>query len=117
LGIGVESGTIFLLMKLFMSSFSVIAMRKIRQRNSKKNFRETMMNDLAKLYRIVLTENEDKEIVEWEYADSEIEALELALGRHGMGVAVKQAKVSNKAELLEAAFDIEGCETGRFNHA
>ena len=55
-----------------------------------------------KLYKIVLRDLDGHEIVEFEYGESRDEALELALGRQGMSVSVKEAKAATRHELLEA---------------
>jgi hypothetical protein len=110
-------------MKLFMSSLSVVVMRKIRQKNSKRNFGENLMNHLCNLYRVVLTDNtysQPREIVEYEYGESELEALEHAIGKQGFSVTVKSCEPSgNRAKLLEAArsFKVDGCMTGRLKSA
>ena len=47
-------------------------------------------------------------IREYEYANNELEALELVLGKHGTSVAVKKCKqVHSKPDLLSAARDLK----------
>ena len=53
------------------------------------------------LYKVVL-EDEHGETVEYEYGDSEQEALELVLGRRGTSVRVKKVKSAHRNDLLDA---------------
>jgi hypothetical protein len=57
---------------------------------------------MYKTYKVVLTTPEDKDIVEYESAEDEQEALELVLGRQGYSVRVQKVKGLDDYELLEA---------------
>ena len=54
------------------------------------------------LYKVVL-EDEHGETVEYEYGDSEQEALELVLGRRGTSVRVRRVKDAGLEGMLDAA--------------